>query len=360
MNYIKTLISSNRFNMMSTWPTKQPHWCADYIKVLIPDDTTSCISKPETNLQEIIAKSRDFPIKFPKNTMICQNLLESTGSEFLEQNIKSVYAIIHEHTLLLCSKFLIFKREHGTNIERNYYKNKSVKDLIDRLLKKRAVTFMEPSDTHLLLDGTRGLNNWSTIGKVCEKPPLIFEKYLSYDEIKLSALLSVSSYSYFINDGNRFNKGEVVGDRSNIARDGVIIGLIGTRLEKEDVMEYQEMVISRKQNIAENGYGNSDKPSLHKVFADFYEDESFVYGDKNLSTDGRFVRLEDGLYFDNVAYAKRLALSFDTLLLEANFRAKEKNTSAYIHVVGIGLGVWKISSHQTKVFLETFMQRLRC
>jgi hypothetical protein len=32
--------------------------------------------------------------------------------------------------------------------------------------------------------------------------------YLTYDEIQISALLVVSSYSYIINDGSRYNGGK--------------------------------------------------------------------------------------------------------------------------------------------------------
>lgn len=124
-------------------------------------------------------------------------------------------------------------------------------------------------------------------------------------------------------------------------------------------MEYEEIIISNKQNTEEHGYGESESPSLHKVFAKFYDDNAFTYTAVRNSTDSRFVKLEDGLYFDNIAYAKRLALSFDTLLIEANHRAKENGVTAYIHVVGIGLGVWRIADHQEGVFVETFADRLR-
>lgn len=56
---------------------------------------------------------------------------------------------------------------------------------------------------------------------------------------------------------------------------------------------------------------------------------------------------------------KRFAISIDTLLLESQARAKEINKIAYVHVVGIGLGVWKIASQQDEIFLRVFEQRLK-
>lgn len=47
-------------------------------------------------------------------------------------------------------------REHGSSIEKALYKNMSVVDFVDRLLKKRAVVFMSPQDTYLLRFGTMG------------------------------------------------------------------------------------------------------------------------------------------------------------------------------------------------------------
>ncbi|GJQ66758.1 hypothetical protein Trydic_g15437, partial [Trypoxylus dichotomus] len=63
-------------------------------------------------------------------------------------------------------------------------------------------------------------------------------------------------------------------------------------------------------------------------------------------------------YFDNVMFSKRIAISIDTLLFEANHRAKERNTTAFVHVVGIGLGDWKCSVHQEEIFMETFAKRI--
>lgn len=48
------------------------------------------------------------------------------------------------------------------------------------------------------------------------------------------------------------------------------------------------------------------------------------------------------------------------LLIESEARAKEAKKKSYIHVVGFGLGVWKIYQGQVNVFLETFEHRIKC
>lgn len=150
--------------------------------------------------------------------------------------------------------------------------------------------------------------------------------------------------------------------RTNIESEGIIVGLIGARLKRQNAMEFQEIVITKTQNIPEKGYGDVDIQTLPSVFADFYQEPCFTYndvvGEISSGKTERFTKLNDQ-FFDNVVYSKRLSLSFDTLLLEANHRSGVEKKSAYIHVVGIGLGVWKASPHQKDVFIETFFQRIK-
>lgn len=141
--------------------------------------------------------------------------------------------------------------------------------------------------------------------------------------------------------------------------------MIGTRLKKPHVMEYEELVITENQNSPKNGFGSNIPNSLHTLFSTFYEEKCLDYNEtvklkESLPSDdiNRFVNLKEGL-FDNYLYYKRLALSFDSLLQEANYRAKCVNKMAYVHVVGLGLGVWRVSPHQGKVFMDTFADRIQ-
>ena len=47
------------------------------------------------------------------------------------------------------------------------------------------------------------------------------------------------------------------------------------------------------------------------------------------------------------------------MLYQAEARAVSKGTKAYVHVVGIGLGVWRATDHQEAEFLVAFASCLR-
>ncbi|XP_066142087.1 uncharacterized protein [Euwallacea fornicatus] len=313
-------------------------------------------------VDDLIRNSKSFPISFPVDSVKTKKLrLNGISDSVLERNINSVYPILHEAALPLFCQFLKYKRSFGSKVEKQFYKNFTVLQLIDRLLLKRAVVFYGRFDKFMLLDGFSNAGNWEIIGTDKEAAPRILENCLSYDEIKLSALLSVSSYTYFINDGDRDNMGKFERNREKVMESGVIIGLIGARFCKPDVMEYQEIIISKEQNVHGKGYGQTFAPTLPGLFINFYGGSSLTYKEMRheFSNTKKYTKLRDEKYFNNEIYCKRLSLSIDTLLLEANARGLEAQKLVFVHVVGIGLGVWRASSHQNKLFMKCFCMRLR-
>lgn len=260
--------------------------------------------------------------------------------------------------------FLEHKCKHGNSIEKAIYSNMSLLGFVQRLLDKRCVSFFGGNDKYLLLNGNSGISGFQHIGTKDEKYPLILENCLSYDEIKVSALLSVTSFTEFINNGTRTNVGVVETDKSSIEQSGVIIGLIGARLKRRQFMEYQDIMITKEQNIENNGYGKSktsatNDSDLRNLWNQFYEqEESVLYTDMRIGNQ-RFEHLRKYQYFDNLLMKKRYTISFDTLLLESEARGAKANQQVFIHVVGIGLGVWKACHNQEEIFLDTFEQRIK-
>ncbi|KAK5647481.1 hypothetical protein RI129_002373 [Pyrocoelia pectoralis] len=347
----------SRMFQIPDWPHDRPFWTEESLNSLL--ENAENVDEAPISLESIIESSNEFPIAFPIDSVRCSTLNRTIPKQALEKYINSAYPVIHENALPLLTSLLHHKRRFGNAREREFYQNMTVVELVDRLLSKRAVTFLNAHDNYLLIDGTKGFGKWEKIGTEAETEKLNLENCISYDEIKLSALLSVSSRTHFINNGNRYNEG--VTKRINIENDGVIIGLIGTRFERPKVMEYAEIVITETQNTHGNGYGNPFVPTLRTIFSGFYGEPCLVYEDAvSLKKDNptRFKELDDGILFDNNVYSKRLALSMDTLLFEANQRAKNQKTTAFVHVVGLGLGVWKISPHQNSLFLDTFAKRI--
>lgn len=347
---------------LDQWLLRAPDW-RDSHKKLFTIKTNSDTVKSNEVLKDVVFKSENFPIKFPTCNMLTKNLLQCVSEEILRRNIQSAYPIIHERALFLCAQFLLFKSDHGSTVERKLYKDMTLIKFIQRLLTKRAVSFINKNDYYVLRDGTYNYGSWETIGTEHEKEPLVLVEYLSYAEMKISAFLSVSSFSYFINEGSRYNEGIVADNRNIIQVEGVVMGIIGTILDKKNAMDYQEIVINNQQNTGANGYGFYNICTTQSLFSNFYQDNLSLYNNVrygNIMPDvHRFTELKNGDIFDNVIYSKRLAVSFDTLLIEANHRAKIAGKFAYIHLVGIGLGNLRISDHQEDVFVKAFGQRLR-
>lgn len=319
-----------------------------------------------TNLAQIIKRSEAFPINFPIKTTRCSTLRDKgISTDILEMNANSVYPLIHEAMLPLLAQWLLHKRQHGSAIERAMYRDIGLIQFIHRLLEKRAVHFFGSDDRWKLIDGKTGVDGWENVGTDYEKEPLVLTKCLSYDEIKLSAMIAMSSHSEFINDGSRENRGVVSTDPDSIQPRGVIIGVVGTRFERPRVMEYQDILITPLQNTVENGYGptgegtTDERRGMRQVWSKFYgEDYQPLYEEtvKRIKSkdNKRYLSLTSQTVFDIENYMKRTLLTVEIILLEANTRAEKHNTTAFLHVIGFGLGVWRIIQDQEVYFLKTF------
>ncbi|CAH0714860.1 unnamed protein product, partial [Brenthis ino] len=371
----------------------KPDWCYPSMGKETNELLRQCIDLPtfklSDDLEEIIKKSKAFPIPFPIETVRLEKLKVRKSLEKLKRNVTSTYPLIHERVLLLMTHFLIYKREFGSNIEKTLYKDMTVPELIERLLKKRAVSFMNPNDEYLLLSGEQDEEGWEQVGTIHQKPPLILENCLSYDEMKLSAMVYVSGYTECINDGERRNSGVI--NEDNAEDDAVIIGLIGPRFERRGKMDYEDILITEHQNSLEHGYGEEVTPTTclnvlkttyvrnnqsarhmwRQMWSEFYQVHSYTYEElssyitiQDKDEDQRYMdryvkRPNTEHIFDNEVYYKRLNIIAECTLLEAEHRARESGRNAFVNVIGCGLGVWKVSPHQPDVYILTFLERIR-
>ena len=65
--------------------------------------------------------------------------------------------------------------------------------------------------------------------------------------------------------------------------------------------------------------------------------------------------LSDKEYFNFEIYTKRIQVSAETFLIEAQNRGLKANKLVHVHVVGLGLGVWqRYRNDQPKYFLKAF------
>ena len=173
-------------------------------------------------------------------------------------------------------KSLNYKRNHGSGVEKDLYKDMSVIQFIDRLITKRPLAFLTPADSWLTKSGEYGAGGWGLIGTEEEGETyevLRLAEFMSYDEVKVAAMLQLSSPVVTINNGSCDNIGE---PGENFLTTGVYVGAVGARFEKAGRMEYQDMLVTQDQNTEANGYGeNNERPSLNKVFAKFYGMKNF-------------------------------------------------------------------------------------
>lgn len=302
------------------------------------------VKAPEkfASLNELVKLSGSYSKHAPSTTSWLQNIVSKDASEKeLVDYANTSYPILHERVLPLVHDFLQFKKANGTPIERHVYTDLNLLGLVERMISKRPRSFYGAHDKYLLRDGRKGSGKWELIGNQSVEEDWLPE-YMSYDEIKLAALLQVSSPVCPINRGSRDNKGKRDSDH---VKDAVYVAAVGARFTKKGKMEFQEIAITSTQNTPQNGYGkNRVKPNLNDVFAKFYSLEYFPSFDESGGKD-----------FNGPVYSKRIKTSIETFLIEANSRGSSQGRKVYVHVVGLGLGVWMYKPDvQNELYLTAF------
>lgn len=319
----------------------------------------------QQRFQEMLDRAQSVPYRFPEGP---KNRIGDLGVDGATQAQIGDFAqrtrpIAHAALLGLLREFLVVKQNHGSAAERRLYSGMDEWDLVDRLLCSRPLAFVGPADSWLLKSGERAHGGFDQVGTDGERKPLLLENLLSYDEIQLSALLGVSVPTFFVNCGDRYNAGKP-GIPGSFVESGVYVGLVGTRFEREERMEWQHMVVTAEQNTVENGYGPVDPEQypLLACWARFYRQDDgfplFPQIDGTVQSDEDFLPLSQG-YLNVAVYRRRLRMSIEPFLLDARERAREEGRRAYLHVVGLGLGVWGVHQRQGQIMCDVYAELLR-
>ncbi|WP_068469007.1 ADP-ribosylhydrolase MavL family protein [Candidatus Protochlamydia phocaeensis] len=326
--------------------------------------------EPLLTFDLLVQKSQAFAqsVPFPTVNNLIKNfaVTPQLQTEVLE-HARATRPILHAKTFHLIEEFLNHKRQTGSAIEKALYQTLSPEEFLDRLLSKRPLMFMQASDQYLLRDGKRDEGGFETIGTAQEQSPLCLSDYLSYDEMQLSALIGVSVPTHFINTGSRYNYAKL-GKKVCEAK-GIYVGLVGARFERPGVMEFQHMLITPEQNCREKGYGRLADPShpqtqANRMWAKFYgektgEKDNFPSFEEAVADQtGQYLCILPDCYLNKKVYKERLKLILEPFLQEANQRAKEQNKQAYLHLAGLGLGVWKVCDEQSDLMLEVYAELL--
>lgn len=319
-------------------------------------------------------KIKDLPYTFPVENQT--NIFLTIPKKELKNYFSCSWPVLPKRTIKLMKNFIDYKKEYGSIIEKEFYKDYTVSKLVTRLIKKRPLVFMGRGDAWKLRTGEQGFGYWDMIGTDLEgtegSPNLIMKNYLTYDEIELAVFVSLSIYTPFINKGDRYNSAEIE-TKIGIQQNGIYIGQSGARFEAVERMEWRYMIVDPTQNTYENGYGpfnpmnnmqNENVSILSKylnMWAQFYGVSHFpTYDEVVADTTGRFFKLPNfrDIYFDTLIYKRRIRINAEVFLRESNARAKSIGKKAFCYTVGLGLGVWKICKEQTKFTVEVYLDIL--
>lgn len=343
-----------------------------------PEQTSLTLTSEQASLSfdDLQKRSKEFnaKVKFPTEDNLMSNVAKTTEmqAEVLE-HAKNTRPVLHRRIYDFIPKFLAYKQQYGSSIEKALYEKMTAEQFIDRLIKKRPLMFMTGGDSYLLPDGaTRGQGGFEAIGTEMEleTSDLRLENFQSYDEMRLAAFLQLFVPTHFINKGGRFNEG-IAEKAGSYESKGVYVGMVGARFEKPSQMEYSHLLVTKKQNTVENGYGaaadpNNPKTAQLRLWAELYGSRAGnvyafpTYEEVEAMTDKdeRYIKIYGG-FFDKVLYKERLRLIVESFLLEANERAETQQKQGYLHIVGLGLGVWEVSREQTKLMLEVYAETLQ-
>jgi len=327
--------------------------------------------KVDQRFGELVCRSEIASFKIPSDANQLKKACKNTGlQKSLARHAKYTWPIVHPRVEALVDQFLTHKQANGTSVEKDVYASMTVRDMYTRFFEKRPLMFMTAVDAYLLRDGQKaGQGGFDSIGTNSERWPLKLIQYQSYPEMEISALLGISTSTQFINNGARNNVGHP-GSKGSFESEGVILGVVGARFERVDHMEWRHMIVTQSQNTESKGYGK-DGDAMLKSWAQVYGVDSFPTYEEALAHRGknresRFAegsgakgQLKKGQFFDKAMYKARCEITAELTLAEANERAKTRNRKAFVHLVGLGLGVWKLHDSQQPIQANSYITAIR-
>jgi hypothetical protein len=350
---------------------------------------------PQTNehlilyFSELVQRSEDFNnniIEFPTNNNRIKELGKNDAKKAqIAQHARDTKVIVHPRVKTLIEKFIQYKKTDGTEKERRIYENMTTDGFVERALRCRPLTFFGINDITFLRNGDLDMppaHDWNRVGTESEGKMSITE-YMTYDEIAISAFIGVSVPTLFINKGGRINRGNIDDDHLKESY-GIYVALTGARFERRDKMESMHMLVRSDFTTKDSGYGchadpNSKEFKLLQIWAEFYDIKlkqdvlgfpSFdeVSEAKNQQDENAPKPAWDPSHFEAhvpnsytpivyinwYIYKKRIQYILEPFLEEANNRAQEEKKKAYVHAIGLGLGVWQICPQQAQWMIEVY------
>ena len=105
---------------------------------------TGFVPKKKVTFENLMKNSQEFAknIPFKTEANLMQNFAktEKLQTEVVEHAAKT-HPLLHSHVWSFIPKFLKYKKEYGSAIEKELYKNLTSAEFVDRLIKKRPIVF---------------------------------------------------------------------------------------------------------------------------------------------------------------------------------------------------------------------------
>lgn len=276
-----------------------------------------------------------FPPQQPRIAQIAENPALYNRSETPQQfqDLIQHYAnaaapVIHDKLANAIQQFL--------NVYYSDYPDFTVQDFIHHCLTHRPLAFYNESDLWHLPTGERG-RGWFHDTRNAS--------LLSYQELLFSSLIAVFTPTIFLNNGDRFNKCRL-DPPGTFVQQGYTYAAAGARMEKPGQMEWKHCVISSTQNTKANGYGPLSKHQDLLIFAQLYDIPYFPTFEHVIDhiaqhpEQKRFIPMTQGSFFDTLVYQRRLHLTLYPFLTHVDTQATKDQVKAFVHLTGLGLGVW--------------------
>lgn len=337
-------MDSNRFN--------------EQINNNLMDRSDSNINVNITN-QSIINKINNLYYKFPYPKHMEYFL--SLDNKIINVYFNNTYPIISKNIFNLLSKFINYKLEYGTDIEKNCYNTINMNKFINRLIKKKPIMFSIKKNSWILKSSPNVFSPMSFWDPENLNSTIIFNEYISLDEMEFSSLILFSICTPFINKGSK--KDALTKDNYH-QHEGILIGIPRIICDKPNILDWKYMLIDKMSNVANFGYGNYNLNNngnnnngnktymLLNIWAKFYKINYFpCYTDINMenikfiSKDiitnftiqhkfPKYILLENyvEVYFHLDIYIKKLYYYSYLFFQEANHRALLYQKNIYLYI----------------------------
>ena len=254
------------------------------------------------------------------------------------------------------SDFLDYKKAQGTAAEQALYATMTPAQLLDRLVgpnNKRWAVFLPEGRGEGAIVDVHG----ASLGELPasgQESAVFLRDHLSWDEVFISSLISVSAKTPFLHCGARGrDRGDSAAKDGHRADDGhvpmgVYTGSVGSYFRRPDIMDHRFMVVT-PSHTADRGYGPKAPDAAPRGLEDiaarmFGVDHLPTIEEARADTSGRFIKVDgraEDEYLDTQVYKERLKLVVEPFLRDAAARTVE-GQKAYVRIDGLGLGVWSL------------------